>query len=457
MPGQPKSLDVKTVDALKPREATYRVSDGGGLLLEVRPTGAKVWLCRLTVNGKRRDMGLGGYPETTLKIARDKALAARRQTKDGIDPIIQRKVQAAETKAARGAATEAQARTFKAVALICIKAQSPGWKNGRTADLWETSLERHAFPTLGAMPVADVDRAAVLRAVDAVWTSRPATARKVLRRIGTVLRYAAAHGWRANDNPADARMLRHAGLSALPGGKRQPSLPWQKAPDFVRALDLMPGLAPLALKFCILTAVRSGEVRGARWSELSFDSGAGLWSVPGERMKGKKAADVQSHRVPLAPAALAVLSRAYTTATGAEAKPSDLPRLAPLMGATLIFPSARRDRPLSDMALSAVMRRMNRNQPDGALAPWRDLDGREAVPHGWRATFRTWVDDTRPADAEAAEKALAHEDRNAVSRAYRRSDLLDLRIPLMMAWAQHCVGPVPASVRSGDAGLTAPA
>jgi integrase len=125
------------------------------------------------------------------------------------------------------------------------------------------------------------------------------------------------------------------------------------------------------------------------------------------------------------------------------------------MGTTLIFPSSKRDRPLSDMALSAVMRRMNGNQAGGAPAPWRDLDGREAVPHGWRATFRTWVDDTRPTEAEAAEKALAHEDRNVVSRAYRRSDLLDLRIPLMTAWAEHCCGAIPAAVRSGDADLTA--
>ena len=174
--------------------------------------------------------------------------------------------------------------------------------------MWRASLELHAHPTLGAMPVADIDRHAVLRAVDAVWRTRPGMARKVLHRIGSVLRYAAAHGMRANDNPADARMLRHAGLPALPGGRKQPSLPWQRLPAFMVALDTMPGLAPLALRFCVLTALRSGEVRGARWSELSFHGGA-VWTVPGERMKGKKAADVQSHRVPLSGAAVAVLGR----------------------------------------------------------------------------------------------------------------------------------------------------
>jgi integrase len=450
MPRSGKNLDVKTLDALKPREKPYRVSDGEGLLLEVRPTGAKVWLCRLTVDGKRRDMGLGGYPLVPLKAARQEAENARRLARTGIDPIARRGKDTAERKAAREAATESEARTFKAVALACIKAQSPGWKNGRTAALWEGSLTSHAFPTLGDMPVAAVDRAAVLRAIDGVWTSRPATARKVLRRIGTVLRYAAAHGWRVNDNPADVRMLHHAGLSALAGGKRHPSLPWQRAPAFMRALDTMPGLAPLALKFCILTAVRSGEVRGARWSELSFDGSAGRWTVPGERMKGKKTADVQPHRVPLSPAALTVISRAYTVATGAEAKPADLPRLAPLMGTALIFPSAKRDRPLWAMTLSKVMHRMNEDRPEGIPAPWRDLDGREAVPHGWRASFRTWVDDTRPEDAEAAEKALAHEDRNRVAGAYRRSDLLHRRAPLMAAWAEHCEGTTPKTAHVGE-------
>jgi integrase len=211
-----------------------------------------------------------------------------------------------------------------------------------TAALWEASLASHAFPTLGAMPVAGVDRAAVLRAVEAVWTSRPATARKLLRRIGTVLRFAAAHGWRANDNPADARMLRHAGLSALPGGKKQPSLPWQKAPAFIKVLDAMAGLAPLALKFCILTAVRSGEVRGARWSELSFSGAAGLWSILGERMKGKKSMDVQPHRVPLSPAALVVLACAYLASTGAEAKPLRPARAGAAHGKCADFPNNKK-------------------------------------------------------------------------------------------------------------------
>jgi integrase len=403
----------------------------------VKPSGAKVWVARVTVAGRRRDMGLGGFPTVSLRQAREKAAAARKQVIDGLDPIAERERLAREREAQRKAATDAEARTFRSVALACIKAEAPGWKNKRTARLWLNSLERWAFPALGDMPVANIDRAAVRRGIGEVWTTRPATARKVLRRIGVVLRYAAAHGWRANDNAADARMLRHAGLPALPGGRRQPSLPWARLPAFMSALDQMPGLAPTALRLLVLTALRSGEVRQARWSWLSFD-GVPTLTVPGETMKGKKAADVLPHRVPLSDPALQTLARAYAEANGTAAKAADLPRLAPLMRDQLIFPSARRTTPLSDMALSAIMRRMNADRPENAPSPWRDPDGRDAVPHGFRATFSTWVDDTRPDEREAAEKALAHEISNRVSAAYRRSDLLDRRVPLMRDWADHC-------------------
>lgn len=431
------NLDAKTVEAAKKRAAPYRLSDGGGLLLEVRPSGARMWLCRVTVDGKRRDVGLGGYPGVSLKEAREKAAAARKIAVGGGDPVAERERLEREQAAQRKAAAEAETRTFRTVALACIKAEAPGWKNERTALLWQNSLQRWAFPELGKMPVADVDRAAVLRAVGEVWRTRPATGRKVLRRIGAVVRYAAAHGWRANDNPADVRMLRHAGLPALPGGRKQPSLAWGRLPAFMVALDAIPGLGALALRLVVLTALRSGEVRNARWSWLSFD-GVLTLTVPGEMMKIKKTDEVLPHRVPLSDAALETLARAYAEANGTTATAADLPKLAALARDTLIFPSAKRTTPLSDMALSAVMRRMNADKPEDMPAPWRDADGRLAVPHGFRASFSTWVDDTRPHEREAAEKALAHEVENKVSGAYRRSDLFDRRQPLMRDWAEHC-------------------
>lgn len=344
-----KPLAVKTIEALPKRAKPYRVSDGGGLLLEVKPSGAKVGLCRVTVDGKRRDMGLGGFPAVSLRQARQKAADARKMAETGQDPIETREAGAEARKAARAAEAEAAAlaaaRTFEGVTEACIRAQAPGWKNIRTPAIWRATFKRHVFPVLGDMPVAEIDRAAVLRALEGVWTSRPGIARKLVQRIGTVLRYAAAHGMRANDNPADVRILRHAGLSVLPGGRKQPSLPWRRMPTFMAELAKMPGLAPLGLRSAILTALRSGEVRHARWSELSFDGGP-VWTIPGERMKGKKAADVLAHRVPLSPAAVDVLVLTYTVATGIETTPGDLPRPAALRGNALIFQSAKPGPPL---------------------------------------------------------------------------------------------------------------
>lgn len=344
------SLDVKTIAALKPRESPFRVSDGGGLLLLVKPTGAKLWIARITVDGRRRDMGLGGYPTVTLKEAREKAAAAKTR------------------RAQREAEAIAEARTFRAVAAACITAEAPGWKSHRTEKLWTKALERHIYPTLGDISVAEIDRAKVREAIEGVWTSAPSVARKVLQHVSTILRYAAAHGWRTNDNPADARMLRFTSLAPLRGKRKQPSLPWTRMPAFMSALEKMPGLASVALRFLALTALRSGEVRQARWSWLAFD-GVPTLTVPGEVMKGKKSASVQPHRVPLMPAALDTLVLAYGLVVGTAVKAADLPALAALRGDALIFPSAKRSTPLSDMALSAVLRRMNDDRPKGAPAP----------------------------------------------------------------------------------------
>jgi len=433
----PQNLDAKTVEAAKPKPQPYRLSDGRNLLLLVLPSGAKVWVCRITIDGKRHDIGLGGYPDVTLAQARQKASAIRQKVRAGIDPIEEREAARREREAARKAAEEAQARTFRAVAEACIQSQAPGWRARKTAVMWRGSLERWAYPEIGDMPVADIDKHAVMRAISAVWRARPATAKKVLRRIGTVLRFAAAHGWRANDNPADARMLRHMGLPAPPGGRSMPSLPWARLPAFWAALDRVEGMGAAALRFAILTALRSKEVRLARWSWLDFSGPVPTLTVPGEVMKGKRSADVQPHRVPLAPAALEVLARAYREANGLPCTVAELPQRAALAGDSLIFPSARPGRPISDMTMSAVLRRMNADRPRGAPPPWRDADGREAVPHGMRSAFSTWTDDVHPAEREAAEKALAHEVANKVSGAYRRSDLFERRVSLMAAWAKH--------------------
>jgi integrase len=359
----------------------------------VKPSGAKAWMLRVQVAGKRHDVGLGGDPAVSLKEAREKAETMRKQARAGIDPIEEREAARREREAARKALEEAQACTFRAVAEACIQSQAPGWKDRKTAVMWRNSLERWAYPEIGDMPVAAIDKHAVMRAISAVWRKRPATARKVLRRIGAVLRYAAAHGWRANDNPADARMLRNMGLPALPGGRNLPSLSWARIPLFWVALDNVEGMGAAALRFAILTALRSGEVRKARWNWISFEGPVPVLTVPGEAMKGKRSAKVLPHRVPLAPAALEVLARAYREATGLPCTVAELPKRAALAGEALIFPSATRRTPISDMTMSAVMRRMNADCPRGAPPPWRDAKGRArrgmAEPPHYRHVVRS--------------------------------------------------------------------
>ena len=432
-----------------------RFGDGDGLYVQVARGDTKSWLFRFTLHGKAREMGLGpvGDPPDGVPLAeaRKRAAAARALLAEGRDPIEERQRGARQQQAKRKATAEAEARTFRAVAAACIQAEAPGWKHKRTAKTWAASLEQHAYPVLGDLPVAEIDRAKVREAIDGVWTSAPATGRKVLRRVAAVLRYAAAHGWRANDNPADPKMLRYTGLTPTPGSKKRPSLPWPQAPAFMNALAKVEGVPALALRFMVLTALRSVEARKTRWSWLSFD-GVPTMTVPGEVMKGDKSKDVTPHRVPLSPAALDVLALAYRHATGTTATAAQLPQLAALRGDTLIFPSSKRGVPLTDMVVSTVMRRMNADRPDGAPAPWRDADGREAVPHGFRSTFRTWIDDTRPHEEVAAEKALAHEVGNEVSGRYRRSDLFRRRVALMNQWAAHCV---PSATAKTPASLAA--
>ena len=229
-------LDAKTVEAAKPRSRKYRLSDGGGLLLEIlplakkpsgkKPSGAKVWLARVTVAGKRRDMGLGAWPAVSLAQAREKALAARREARDGTDPIKARRAAAKALEAARKAEEEADRRVFAKVAEAVIKAEAPSWKNARTAHMWQSSLELHAAPLM-KLPVASITREMVRDCILPIWHEKPIIAAKTLRRIGAVLRYAAAQGWGADATAADVRILRHLGFTKQAGERAHPSLAWR--------------------------------------------------------------------------------------------------------------------------------------------------------------------------------------------------------------------------------------
>ncbi|MBR0661328.1 tyrosine-type recombinase/integrase [Neoroseomonas oryzicola] len=426
----------------EPREKAYRLSFGHGLLLEVQPSGAKTWLYRYQHNGKRRDMGLGPLSEVSISAARKAIKAAQAIRETGADPISARR--ADQREVAQKVEEAAAPLTFRDVAEKLVAAQSPGWSSEKTTASWRLTLDRHAYPAIGDVPVAEIASEHVVRTLSAIWTAQPATARKLQRRISAVLDYATAHGLRTAPNPAAGRVLRLT--QALPNvkgkGKRWASLPWQKVPAFLAALDKQTGMAPLALRFAVLTAVRSNEVRQAHWSEI--DVGNALWTIPGHRMKGGGAKDLPPHRVPLSRAMLEILCRAVAMRTGEVPTIAQLGAVAALQGDALIFTNPKGEA-FSDAALGACIKRLNEGAKPGA-EPWRDVDGRPVTAHGFRRSFRTWVDDEHPTERAAAERALAHEGNDKVEEAYRGSDLLPRRRPLMEAWGEFCSKP-PAPVK----------
>jgi integrase len=383
-----------------------KYSDGRGLYLHVITAERRSWLLRYQRDGKERAMGLGSASDVSLDEARAKAHAARKLLSDGIDPIDQRRAerQAAQYQLAGQTAFAQAADAF-------ILAHAPSWKNsGKHAQQWRNSLERYAYPVIGSCPVDRIDVNMVLQVLTPIWTAKPETASRVRSRIENVLDYAKVRGWRdGSSNPATWRgNLR---LTLPPKSKVAPvehlaALDWRDAPAFMAELREREGIGANALQFAILTAARSGEVRGATWNEM--DRQDETWSVPAARMKTGR-----EHRVPLSQAALAILE--------AQAK------IRTTSG--LVFPGHKRERPMSDMTLTAVLRRM----------------GHDLTAHGFRSTFRTWVSETQHSYEEAAKASLAHTIADKVDAAYQRGDLFDKRRALMDAWATYLARP-PAQV-----------
>jgi len=372
-------------------------ADGAGLYLLVGPTGAKSWIYRFMLNGKAREMGLGPVHTIGLAEARKRAQEHRRQRLDGIDPVDARKTERAKAKL-----EAAKAITFKACAEKYIKAHSAGWRNEKHAAQWTATLTTYAYPKIGALPVAAVDTGLVTQILNPLWAAKPETASRVRGRIESVLDYAGTHGWRSGENPARWRghlenvLPRRAKVRKV---EHHAALPWGQIGAFMVDLGKQEGVAALALRFAILTAARTGEVIGARWSEIDLQ--AGLWTVPGDRMKAGR-----EHRVPLSKAALEVLREA--------AKQRD-----DTGDAAFVFPGGRPGNGLSNMALLALLRRMKRD---------------DLTAHGFRSTFRDWAAETgQPADI--AEAALAHVVGDKTVVAYQRGDLLERRRKLMDAWA----------------------
>lgn len=406
-----------------------RTGDGGGLWLDVRGEGRAAWVFRYSLQGKAREVGLGSHTSVSLVEARDAAAGCRALLVKGIDPLTQRAVEDAARKAAQAAqqaADDAGRITFKVAAESRITAKAAEYRNAKHRQQWTNTLATYAFPELGSLPVDAVTRDDVMRVLEPIWLTKPETARRVRQRIEVVMDYATARDWRSGANPA----LWRGGLShRLPatnkarGVRHHPALPWQRLPDMMSALTAAPGMGALALRFAILTAARSGEVRGARWGEIDLEAAA--WTVPGSRMKAGR-----DHRVPLSAEAVNVLvqSRPFRQSVDSSA---------------LVFPSSS-GRSLSDMTLAAAIKRLNA----GEQPVWADGAGVPVVPHGFRSTFRDWCADCRPESGEVVEKALAHAVGNAVEAAYRRGDLFDRRVELMKGWGAYCAGRAGGNVTS---------
>jgi integrase len=386
-----------------------RYSDGGGLQLLVKPSGAAVWVLRYSAGGIRRDMGLGtarGSGAVTLAEARERTAELRRLVNAGIDPLQQRQAEAAAT-AAKAQAAIARAKTFKEVADLYLAAQEAGWRNAKHRAQWAMTLRDYAGPHLGALPVAEIETAHVAAALCPLWRTKPETATRLRGRIEAVLDYASVHGWREGANPErwrghlDKVFPRRAKVRPV---EHHAALPWQDLPGFMVALRTRVSVSGRALEFAILTGPRSGEVLGSKWPEVDLDGA--VWTVPAQRMKAHR-----EHRVALSPAAVALLQGLLPLRTGPGA---------------LVFPGQIAGSPLSVMAMTMVLRRMARG---------------DLTVHGFRSTFRDWAGETTPHPREVVEAALAHRLGDKVEQAYARGDLFTKRRKLMEDWAAYCAKP----------------
>jgi integrase len=430
-----------------------KIADGAcrGLTLKISAAGQAAWVLRYTdADGRRRDMGLGAVAApgavagVSLGEARDLAVAHLRTVRAGTDPLAERAARRAE--AAREVALTAAptVTTFRQAAEAYVAANETGWRNAKHGAQWTATLKQHAFPLIGALPVGEVTTEHVLSVLTPLWVKIPETAARVRQRIEAVLDAAKARGQRQGENPARwkghlAQLLPKT--TKVRAVQHRPALPMSEMPAFYAALSQKGGTGAQALRFVILTAARSGEVRGAVWGEIDFDTA--VWRIPGTKMKAGR-----PHRVALSVEALNLLRSRRLAAQaehGAEGVAAD----------ALVFPSrglAGLRRPISDQTISELLKGMSYDgRPEGAAPRWCDAEGRAVVPHGFRATFKGWSRASGWAD-HLSEAALAHADKDKTRAAYAREDGLDERRPMMEAWAAACLPRAGAEVVSLRAG-----
>lgn len=394
-------LKAKEIEHAKPGMH----ADGNGLYLRVQKSGSKSWIYRFQLNGKRREMGLGILEDKPVVDVRAEVLALSKLLRQGVDPIEERKTQ----KSALVGEVRKTNPTFAEVAILYIESKEDGWKNAKHRDQWRNTLATYCITfnnkTVDMVTVNDVEIA-----LRPIWLSKNETASRVLTRIVRVINFAADKGWAKDDAETWSSRLHHR-LPVVKKSERvihHPALPYALLPEFMFDLHNQPGMGARALEFAILCTSRSGEVRLATWGEINFIEKK--WVIPGDRMKMKK-----NHTVPLSHQALHLLE----VIRPLNLNPSDY-----------IFPGQRQGRPISDMTLSAVIRRNEKN--------WLDEFGQLVVPHGFRSTFRDWAAEKTEHDSDVIEMSLAHAIKNATERAYRRGNLTEKRQFLMQEWANYC-------------------
>ncbi len=375
----------------------WAVGGVAGLYLHVNARGARSWILRVVVGDKRRDMGLGGYPDIGVADARQKAREARLKIEQGVDPILLRKQAKSELMA-----LQATDKTFEQAAGEYIKIHADSWSNDKHRKQWESTLAAYAFPVVGKLSLRHIRQEHILKILEPIWTTKTETATRVRGRMESILDWAKVKGLRSGENPAAWKGHLDHMLPAptrLKKIEHLTAVPVREMPGFMVKLRQAAGIAAQALEFLILTAARSGEVRGITWEEVSLDDA--LWIVPAERMKMKK-----EHRVPLSNRAVDILK--------------SQPRID---GNPLVFPAPRGSQ-MSDATMSAVLKRMNV----------------DATVHGFRSSFRDWCGDYTNYPRDLAEQCLAHGADDPVEAAYRRGDALERRREIMNEWSKFIAG-----------------
>ena len=373
-------------------------SDGGGLYLRVSDSGTKGWIFRFGENGKLHDHGLGPIHTISLPGAREIARECRELRLQGIDPIAHRRAAIGSVKA-----SQARSMTFAACAAAYISSHEAGWSNAMHRHQWTSSLKQYVYPVIGELPVASIDTALTMKVIEPIWKSIPETASRIRGRIESILDWARVRGYREGEN--SARWRGHLDHLLPPRSKVQrvehlAALPYDQIGAFMAKLRGDTSIGARALEFAVLTATRSGEVLGARWSEIDLDNA--VWVIPGSRMKAR-----EEHRVPLSRPAIAVLKAMQAVRRN-----------------DLVFPG--RQGKLSQRTMLLTLQRLGRD---------------DVTVHGFRSSFRDWAAERSTFPREVAEQALAHAIGSQVEAAYRRGDLFEKRRKLMAAWADYCSKP----------------